>query len=402
MAFIKILSILSGYIISVLILNSNNQDIDFLKENKDSLNKTNRENKNSFYDKNSSFLDFLKKNRYEISESLSNIAKEINNIIEKDNKLSFSEKELRDIIYKNKFYFYRVFPKTFHKSSENYLENMKIFLLMNQNSYNSIGISESENYFTILIAYQPFELFFKDKKQYKPYQKISIKGKNLNFKLPYIDFYIKTPSNDVKKFLIPIVRDGFSFDFKFNEIGTYIIELIENQESNPRIIAKFPIKIESKKSKLSNKNDINSYSFCELKNIETIEDVFEEINSIRKSKNLSHLILSSELSEVAEKHSFDMANNVFFSHISKNGKTPSQRVQEQGFFFKKILENISKANSICAAYLEILESPGHLNNILDKNINYIGIGIYEIDDYIFMTQDFIEKEDINSITLKKK
>ncbi|MBN2693881.1 CAP domain-containing protein [bacterium] len=405
MAFIKIVFIFCNFLSTTSYFNKNialtniqkylsySKNIDYVKKSI----KLEHQNRNNFDD----LVEFTKKNQYKLSNKLSNIAEELNNTLEKENQLSFSEKELRDIFYQNRFYFYRFFPKTFNKNSVNYIEDIKLFILMNKERYHSIGISESEKYFTVLVAYQPFELYFNEKKIYKQYQKISIKGDIIDFKLPYIDFYIKTPSSNVKKFLIPIVKNRFNFDFKFKEIGEYVIELIENQDNNPKIIAKFPINIEQKKTK-SLKTDSISYSFCELKNIKTIEDVFEDINSIRKLKKLPHLVLSSELSEIAEKHSIDMAKNGFFSHISKNGKTPSQRVQEHGVFFKKILENISKANSICSAYDEILNSPGHLNNILDKDVTYIGIGVYQLDDYIYMTQNFIEKEDITSITLKKK
>src|SRR5699024_12228477 len=85
---------------------------------------------------------------------------------------------------------------------------------------------------------------------------------------------------------------------------------------------------------------------------------------------------SYDLSKTAEKHSLDMAENQYFSHTNLNGKTISERMEEDNINFLSAGENLAFGQfSSIFAHQGLMNSLGHRKNILQKNYNKLGIGI---------------------------
>lgn len=139
-------------------------------------------------------------------------------------------------------------------------------------------------------------------------------------------------------------------------------------------------------------------------------EVFELVNKERGKKGLSTLRFSSELSLVARKHSRDMAAHENLSHLSSSGKTYTDRLVEERFFFKKNGENVARSGTFVAELIHqgFMKSPGHRENILNPEFDELGVGISLSDNKeYFVTQDFIlslipkeEKEVRNEIKEK--
>lgn len=100
------------------------------------------------------------------------------------------------------------------------------------------------------------------------------------------------------------------------------------------------------------------------------------INSERQSRNIPPLTLDLELSNLAEKHSQDMADRSFFSHLNPDGKNPFQRLTESGIVFQTAGENIAFAPNLETAHQNLMKSEEHRNNILNPDFEKIGIGDY--------------------------
>lgn len=121
------------------------------------------------------------------------------------------------------------------------------------------------------------------------------------------------------------------------------------------------------------------------------KQVWEMTNAYRNYMGMSLLQWEDNAAAAAKKHSQDMAANDYFSHFSKDGTTPRQRMQNQGISGTGFAENIC-AGSPDAISMVIgwIGSSGHRNNIL-SNMKYIGVGAaYSTSSNYgtYATQDF--------------
>lgn len=99
-----------------------------------------------------------------------------------------------------------------------------------------------------------------------------------------------------------------------------------------------------------------------------------------------------ELLEVAaRRHSFDMAENRYFSHDSLDGRMVADRTREVGFASAFVGENIAQGYTTAEeAMAGWMSSPGHCLNIMDPAWDVIGVGYAYPDgaDGPYWTQDF--------------
>jgi uncharacterized protein YkwD len=129
------------------------------------------------------------------------------------------------------------------------------------------------------------------------------------------------------------------------------------------------------------------------KDVSTIEqDLFKLVNKERQKHDLAPVIFSPPLSVLARKHSQDMAGREDISHFSTSGEAYSERLVEEGFFFKKNGENVAFSQTFMPEFIHkgFMDSPGHRANILDPDFNEVGIGVvFKEDNGYYVTQDFI-------------
>ncbi|HEY6119971.1 MAG TPA: CAP domain-containing protein, partial [Pyrinomonadaceae bacterium] len=134
-------------------------------------------------------------------------------------------------------------------------------------------------------------------------------------------------------------------------------------------------------------------SFAEATPIE--RRAFEMINSIRLKNGLPSLNWDPELCKVARSHSRNMASGGFFSHVSPDGFTPKDRVQQAGLkSFRVVGENIAYNQGYddpgAFAVERWMISPGHRENILNKEYEASAIGVFvNSDGCVYLTELFI-------------
>ena len=83
----------------------------------------------------------------------------------------------------------------------------------------------------------------------------------------------------------------------------------------------------------------------------------------------------NDLLEVAAiKHSMDMEDKRYFSHTSKNGTNPGNRIDREGYKWKCFGENIAMGyNNEKEVVDGWLKSPGHCKNIMNKDFKEMGV-----------------------------
>lgn len=112
-------------------------------------------------------------------------------------------------------------------------------------------------------------------------------------------------------------------------------------------------------------------------------------NRDRQKAGLNLLIMDEQLQEVARKHGADMLAQGYFSHISKDGKTPSQRADASEYSYGLIGENLAFAPDASLAHVGLMDSPPHRANILSDQFSRAGIGVMDAGVYgIVVTELF--------------
>jgi serralysin len=132
------------------------------------------------------------------------------------------------------------------------------------------------------------------------------------------------------------------------------------------------------------------------------------VNGERALAGLSSVQMELNLNAAADNHSQWMTDADTFNHIGVDGSAPSQRMDDAGYDFARswrATENIAAVSvSGTDSYLDevdrlhtnLMNSPGHRENILDANVTSIGIGLafgsltYSngVFDSVFVTQNF--------------
>jgi uncharacterized protein YkwD len=120
--------------------------------------------------------------------------------------------------------------------------------------------------------------------------------------------------------------------------------------------------------------------------------ILELTNETRKEKKLRPFKMSPTLTEVARKHSANMARQRKLDH-KLDGKTPPQRIKDSGYVFVGWAENIAmnrdKSGTAEQVFKWWMESPTHRANILKPELREIGVGMARTDNgQIYFTQVF--------------
>ena len=121
-------------------------------------------------------------------------------------------------------------------------------------------------------------------------------------------------------------------------------------------------------------------------------EIWALLNEERAFDNLPPLKLSPALSEVARKHSRDMAEQEELSHRLPAGKTLARRLADAGINYVEAGENIAFSETFMADFIHehLIESPEHKENILDIDYQEVGVGIvYKQNKGYYITQDFL-------------
>jgi uncharacterized protein YkwD len=126
---------------------------------------------------------------------------------------------------------------------------------------------------------------------------------------------------------------------------------------------------------------IVSSSAAESPRIAMARQVVELTNQERARYGCAPLAISAQLSAAADRHSRDMAVNDRFSHTGSDGSTMEGRVQDAGYSYKRLAENIAVGQSTPADVVSAwMNSTGHRQNILNCELHEIGVGFYDQSD----------------------
>ena len=104
-------------------------------------------------------------------------------------------------------------------------------------------------------------------------------------------------------------------------------------------------------------------------------EVLKLTNEFRQQNGRDPLNLDAKLNEAAESHSRNMAQQDFFSHTGRDGSSAGDRIEDAGYDWRAWAENIAAGQPTPQDVMNgWINSPGHRANLLDANLQDIGIG----------------------------
>ncbi|MCM1966504.1 CAP domain-containing protein [Streptomyces sp. G1] len=118
-----------------------------------------------------------------------------------------------------------------------------------------------------------------------------------------------------------------------------------------------------------------------------LAEVLALVNQERAAVGCPVLTVNEKLAKAAQDHSEDMAAHSNMSHTGSDGSDPGQRITRAGYQWRTYAENVAYGYPTAAQVMEgWMNSPGHKRNILDCDLEEIGIGLAQPGQY--WTQDF--------------
>jgi len=103
--------------------------------------------------------------------------------------------------------------------------------------------------------------------------------------------------------------------------------------------------------------------------------MFELLNAERVQAGLPPLIMEQSLVEVSRLHGSDMFRRGYFSHITPEGLSASDRADEAGVNYEKYGENLAYTPDVTMAHTGLMRSERHRRNILSGEFKKVGIGV---------------------------
>jgi uncharacterized protein YkwD len=203
----------------------------------------------------------------------------------------------------------------------------------------------------------------------------TISGRIRNvFRLPEV---LVTPPRGAVGRLATDVNDGrFStwLECKSGD-GTYQIEIGAQDDLGPRVLAIFPVYCGVAPPVtfvLAEDAPLTSLNVSA-----TERAILELLDHDREANGLPSLVRDRRLEVAARRYSNEMVETGEVAHVSRRSGSIGDRVDAVGLSPQPtiIAENVCRAASAADAESGFMASPGHRNNILNREFTHVGIGV---------------------------
>jgi len=116
--------------------------------------------------------------------------------------------------------------------------------------------------------------------------------------------------------------------------------------------------------------------------------LYDAVNRERASLGLQQLQWDIALANAARLHTTLLAANDALSHRFSGEADLQTRLRMAGANFRLVAENVAQAPNVESLHIAWMNSPPHRANILDPQVNSIGIAIERRGEQLYATQDF--------------
>jgi uncharacterized protein YkwD len=116
--------------------------------------------------------------------------------------------------------------------------------------------------------------------------------------------------------------------------------------------------------------------------------LFNAANQERKAHGLPSLKPDEALANAARAHAQRMAEQGTISHQLPGEPNLLSRAKAGGAHFSWISENVDEGQNATTIHQSFMRSPQHRANILDSDMDSVGIGVAERNGQVFAVEDF--------------
>jgi uncharacterized protein YkwD len=110
------------------------------------------------------------------------------------------------------------------------------------------------------------------------------------------------------------------------------------------------------------------------------------VNTARQQSGCGPVTVDARITTAAQAHASDMAARGYFEHTTPEGVTFDQRIRNAGYPTPGA-ENIARGATTAEQVMDMwMDSTGHRRNILNCDLNTIGVGLDRNGNY--WVQDF--------------
>lgn len=120
------------------------------------------------------------------------------------------------------------------------------------------------------------------------------------------------------------------------------------------------------------------------------QELFKFLNLERQHHGLGLFQWDPRLADAARTHAQKMARAGDISHRFAGEPDLAERARRTGALFKAVAENVALAGTPEEIHLALMNSPGHRANILNPEYNAVGVGVTQVNNELFVTEDFAQ------------
>jgi uncharacterized protein YkwD len=116
-------------------------------------------------------------------------------------------------------------------------------------------------------------------------------------------------------------------------------------------------------------------------------ELFAAVNQARRAQGLQPLRWDESLAEAARRHAKVMAERGSAQHGFEGEPSLSTRAKQAGAHFTWLAENVTQGPTPEYIHVQFMKSPPHRANVLDRDMDSIGIGVAEYRGQLFAVED---------------
>ena len=128
-------------------------------------------------------------------------------------------------------------------------------------------------------------------------------------------------------------------------------------------------------------------AYSQTQTLRAERDLFAAVNQARRAQGLTPLRWDESLATAARRHAKVMAERGSAQHGFEGELSLSARVKQAGAHFSWLSENVIQGPSTEFIHVQFMKSPPHRANILDRDMDSIGIGVVEQRGQLFAVED---------------
>lgn len=121
------------------------------------------------------------------------------------------------------------------------------------------------------------------------------------------------------------------------------------------------------------------------------KQLVEMINRARADEGLPPLAVDERLTLAARRHTALMVKHNSLSHQTAEEQPLQIRLADEGLRSDRQAENIALEMDVAGAHAILMNSPPHRANILGRDYNAVGVGVMQVGDKLYVSEDFAHR-----------